>query len=136
MLLNIKNIILYNFLTGCASMQTNWNLKFRVYSIIKDLKQKYFNFLTKIYRVFVIAHEKVKKFQVLRKCPLLFFSLSEKFSQKNIYVSFPQRYFSLIREVFKKKKKKIRERFHKNEFSMTSYVLHKKYFDNFFFLIK
>ena len=67
--------------------------------------RKYFHFLTKIYRVFVITHEKVKKFQVLRKCPLVFFSLSGKFSQKNIYVSFPQKYFSLIREVFKKKKK-------------------------------
>ena len=45
LLLNIKNVILYNFLTECTSMQTNYNLKFWIHSIFENLKQKYLNLL-------------------------------------------------------------------------------------------
>ena len=45
LLLNIKKLILYNFLTECTSTQINKNLKFWIQSILKNLKQKYLNFL-------------------------------------------------------------------------------------------
>ena len=68
-------------MTECTSMQTNWNPNFQIYSVIKNLKRKDFNFLTKSYRFFIITHEKVKKFQVLRKCPLVIFGSSGKLSK-------------------------------------------------------
>ena len=43
LLLNIKKLILYNVLTDYTCMQRNWNPKFQIYSIIENLKQKYFN---------------------------------------------------------------------------------------------
>ena len=45
LLLNIKKLRLYNVLTECTSMQTNYNLNFQIYSILENLKQKHFNFL-------------------------------------------------------------------------------------------
>ena len=45
LLLNIKKLILFNVLTDCTCMQRNWNPKFRIYSIIENLKQKYFDSL-------------------------------------------------------------------------------------------
>ena len=45
LLLNIKKLILYNFLTECTSTQINKNLKFWIHSILKNLKQKYLNIL-------------------------------------------------------------------------------------------
>ena len=45
LLLNIKKLILCNVLTECTSMQTNFNLNVLIYSILENLKQKYFNFV-------------------------------------------------------------------------------------------
>ena len=47
LLLNIKNVIVYNILTECTStsIHMDWNPKLRTYSIIENLKQKYFKFL-------------------------------------------------------------------------------------------
>ena len=97
-------------MTECKSMQTNWNPKFQIYSVIKNLKRKDFNFLTKSYRFFIITHEKVKKFQVLRKFPLVIFPfIMEVIHKKDLY-KFSTNFFSrshgfyVIRGVFLKPK--------------------------------
>ena len=45
LLLNIKKLIPYNFLTECTSIQMNQNPKFQIHSTLENLTQKFFNFL-------------------------------------------------------------------------------------------
>ena len=110
LLLNIKNVIVYNILTECTStsIHMDWNPKLRTYSIIENLKQKHFKFLMrgikKVHIFFIIRYSKVQKFLNFEKCLLVIFPWAGKFTTKTI--------FPLIRRILHKKD------FHKKDFSL------------------